>query len=95
VTEAYRAATEANRRTLVEIRDDKKNSPDARIRAVIAMEDRAWGKPIQATLNAQSSHSEAFLEFLRSIDGQSRKLPPGNDPDDAQVQPTQSGQFAR
>jgi hypothetical protein len=42
----------------------------------------------RATLQAGSEHSEAFLEFLRSIDGGSRKLPPGNDPDDAQVQPT-------
>jgi hypothetical protein len=75
VTEAYRAETEANRRTLIEIRDNKQNSPDARIRAVIPMEDRAWGKPIQATLTAESSHSEAFLEFLRSIDGESRRLP--------------------
>jgi hypothetical protein len=99
VVEAYRAESDANRRKLVAIRDSDKSSDGDRLRAIAMMEDRAWGKPIQATLNAQSSHSEAFLEFLRSIDGESRKLPPGNDDSDreydaAQAQRAQGGPSA-
>jgi hypothetical protein len=100
VVEAYRAESDANRRKLVAIRDGEKSTDGDRLRAIAMMEDRAWGKPIQATLNAQSSYSEAFLEFLRSIDGESRRLPRGNDPDAdreydaAQAQRAQGGHSA-
>ncbi|MBV8745866.1 MAG: hypothetical protein JO134_12585 [Xanthobacteraceae bacterium] len=30
-------------------------------------------------MQAGSAHSTAFLEFLESIDGESRRLPPGNE----------------
>ena len=44
-----------------------------------ALLDRAWGRPPQAVLQAGSAHSAAFLEFLESVDGESRRLPPGNE----------------
>ncbi|MBV8513432.1 MAG: hypothetical protein JO289_24975 [Xanthobacteraceae bacterium] len=44
-----------------------------------ALLDRAWGRPAQAVLQAGSTHSAAFVEFLESINGESRRLPPGNE----------------
>ena len=50
VVEAYRAESDANRRKLVAIRDSDKSSDGDRLRAIAMMEDRAWGKPIQAII---------------------------------------------
>ena len=50
--------------------------------AIRELNDRGWGVPPQALLHAaDTAENSAFKEFLRSIDGESRRLPRGNDPD--------------
>src|ERR1700748_3380146 len=59
--------------------EDEKTSD--RIRAMEWLMDRGWGKALQAV--ALSALAEGELDplarFLKSIDGESRKLPTGND----------------
>jgi Family of unknown function (DUF5681) len=54
------------------------------VRAAEALLDRGWGRVPQAMLHAGAEGDEmaALREFLKSIDGQSRMLPSGNDPDE-------------
>ncbi len=61
VTELCRAQTEANVRTLIELRDNPDVPPAVRAACANSLLDRAWGKPLPA-------ESEAREERVTLID---------------------------
>jgi hypothetical protein len=67
--ELCQAQTEANIKVLIAIRDDEEASPTARIAAVNAMLDRAFGKPTVMVGGDKESPLEMVLRDARTTLG--------------------------
>lgn len=76
-----RAETKANIKALIEIRNNKRAAPAARVAAVNAMFDRGWGKPTQAITGAsggpiyfKNMTDEQLAEFLERGEASLRNI---------------------
>jgi len=71
VQDLARQHTEQAINTLAEIMNNEDVAPPARIAAAEALLNRGWGKPIQATAQAETS---TFEDWLDSLDDHAKEL---------------------